>query len=59
MKLTMMDRSTYFKALLLLIKRDNIVTSEDVYYVPSSCYYFLEYYNTIYTRLKKAKQFVI
>jgi len=29
MKLTMMDRSTYFKALLLLIKRDNIVTSEE------------------------------
>lgn len=29
MKLTMMDRSTYFKGLLLLIKRDNIVTSEE------------------------------
>ncbi len=25
----MMDRSTYFKGLLLLIKRDNIVTSEE------------------------------
>ena len=29
MKLTMMDRSTYFKGLLLLIKRDNVVTSEE------------------------------
>ncbi len=29
MKLTMMDRSSYFKGLLLLIKRDNVVTSEE------------------------------
>jgi len=29
MTLTMMDRSTYFKALLLLIKRDNIVTDKE------------------------------
>jgi len=29
MKLTMLDRSIYFKGLLLLIKRDNIITSEE------------------------------
>jgi len=29
MKLTMLDRSTYFKGLLLLIKRDNIVADEE------------------------------